>query len=513
MRKIQTLTLAALLILGLSGCEKWLEATSSSQISGEQLFSERAGFHEALSGVYMLMGSGSCYGRNYTWFVNELTAAPLVSQNGDLFSDLQNGRYTSVKAYPYFDGMWLDGYNVIANANKILLELENHRDVVTDQLEYSLIRGELLAIRAYVHFDIIRMYGLSSWDGENASKLAAPYVTLYDKEPTVQRSYSETAALLNADIDEAIELLAVDPVRGSVPEKFEESLNADGFWNKRTLHLNYYAARALKVRILMWQKQYDEAAALAREILDEALEREVVKWIDPVEQLNIVEVDTRDWVFSCEHLFSLEVADYYDIVKPYFFDVNNAHGNYLLLSEGVVSELYQRPYIFDDDGMKTLVGDIRGPAMMLNYSPLGYRIYKYYASSSSPYRNRQPMIRISELCMVCAEVAIRNNDMQTAADYINMLHAHRGVDDTITPTNTEISKQPMFFLWEELIREFVCEGRLYFWIKRCNIDTWREDGLSSGISTGSREIVPDYMGDLIYPYPTEETSYGHIQEK
>ena len=70
MRKIQTLTLAALLILGLSGCEKWLEATSSSQISGEQLFSERAGFHEALSGVYMLMGSGSCYGRNYTWFVN-----------------------------------------------------------------------------------------------------------------------------------------------------------------------------------------------------------------------------------------------------------------------------------------------------------------------------------------------------------------------------------------------------------------------------------------------------------
>ena len=509
MRKIKTSALLLALAITLTGCEKWLEATSSSQISGEQLFSERTGFHEALSGVYLLMGDFNCYGGCYTWYVNELTASPLVRQNGAVYSDLQNQRYNTTYTTPIFKSMWQSGYNVIANANKILLELENHRDVVTDDMEYSLLRGELLAIRAYVHFDIIKMFGLSSWSGENAGKLTVPYVTVYEKEPTVQRTYAETIDLLNADIDEAISLLAVDPVRGNVPEGFDEALNADGFWNNRTLHLNWYAVRALKARVLMWQEKYDEAAALAKEILDESLEKGVVSWTDPVEQLNIPDRDLRDMTFSSEHLFSLQVMDYYDIVQPYFFAGSNAHSNTIVLSQEVVSFLYQTTYIYEGDEYITLVGDIRGPALMLNLGPTGYVIYKYYSSSSSPFRNRQPMIRISELCMICAEVAIRKNDLNAAADYINMVHAHRGIEDLVRPDNSSLGRQAPIFLWEELVREFICEGQLYHFYKRCA--QWVRDVVHSW--EGLEELWPVNPRDLVYPYPTEETSYGHIQER
>ena len=115
MKRILKLFIIVLPLVCLQGCQKWLEATSSSQISGEQLFSDRAGFHEALSGVYMLMGSTSCYGRNYTWFVNELTASPLIPQNGNIYQQLQNQKYTNAVSFPYFESMWESGYNVIAS--------------------------------------------------------------------------------------------------------------------------------------------------------------------------------------------------------------------------------------------------------------------------------------------------------------------------------------------------------------------------------------------------------------
>ncbi len=506
MKRILKLFIIVLPLVCLQGCQKWLEATSSSQISGEQLFSDRAGFHEALSGVYMLMGSTSCYGRNYTWFVNELTASPLIPQNGNIYQQLQNQKYTNAVSFPYFESMWESGYNVIANVNKMLLELENHRDVITDDLEYSLIKGELLAIRAYLHFDLLKMFGLPSWDGENASKLAIPYVTVYQKEPSVQHSYTETVALLNADIDQALELLAVDPIRGSVPEGFDEALNADGFWSRRTFHLNWYAVRALKARVLMWQKKYDEAAALAREILDETLEKEVVHWIDPVEQLNTIKNDDRDYTFSCEHLFTLEISDYFDIVSEYFFKEAGNGSNNLLLSSEVVFNLFQSPYIYTDEGYTTLVGDIRGPAMMLTYGQSGYRINKYFSSSSGTYRNRQPMIRIAELCMICAEVAIRKGDLDTAADYFNMVNSHRGVEDKVTPKNSILGQSPHIFFWEEFVREFIAEGQIYYLRKRCG--RYLTDSASNVVV----ELFPFEL-DLLYPYPTEETSYGHIQEK
>lgn len=510
MKKILTIATAFMLAVSLTGCQKWLEATSSSQISGEKLFTSRAGFHEALSGVYLLMGSSSCYGMNYTWFVNELTAAPLAKQNGKVYNDLQNNRYNTIYTTPYIESMWSGGYNVIANVNKILVELENHRDIVSDQTEYSLIRGELLAIRAYLHFDLMCMFGLPSWDGENASKLTIPYVTVYDKEPAVQRSYSETAALLMADIDEAVELLSVDPIRGNVSQEFNESINADGFWDRRTFRLNWYAVRALKARVLLQQKEYSAAAKLSREILDEVLEKEVVHWVDPVELINAVDsdYDSRDWTLSCEHIFTLEIPDYFDNLKAYFFGAENVHSNSLVLSQAVVSELYQLLYIFTEDEWITSVGDIRGPALMLTYSSLGYRIYKYYSSGSSVYRNRQPMIRISELCFICAEAAIMDNDLESAAEYVNMVNAHRGMEDKLSPgNNPDLRDNPFYFLWKEYIKEFICEGRLFNYRKRID-----KRLLSGGIGGGEGTEELMYYRDLTYPYPVEETSYGHIQE-
>lgn len=503
-RKITiTLTiLAAACLLG-GGCSGWLEATSSSQISGAKLFSSREGFHEALSGVYVSMGDDACYGTCYTCYANDLVAGPFVSQYSKQYTDFQDRNYNTVITIPIINTMWKKGYNVIANVNKLLLELDRRRDVIQDETEYRLMRGELLAARAYLHFDLMRMFGLGSWDGDNAGKLAVPYVTTYGKEPTRQLSYAQTAELLNADVDEALSLLEIDPILGDVPENFDETINADGFWNNRNKHLNALAVRALKARILLWEKKYDEASALALDVIDLALEKGAVSWIDPVEQINKADNDQRDWTFSCEHLFSLEIMDMYTTVGRYYFYATSAHTNGILLSEDVVNALYHSPVIIGPDGnWLTMVSDIRGPAMQLRYGSQGYLIYKYYSTSSSVFRNRMPMIRISEMLMIAAECALRNNDTQGAMDAINELHSHRGVEDPVAPILFEYEAWEL--LWAEMNREFIGEGQLIYFAKR----------LRPGDITTSNaaELFPPRPEVLIYPYPSEETAYGHIQE-
>ena len=121
---------------------------------------------------------------------------------------IDTSNYTTSVAVPSLEQMWQGGYNIIANANKVLQELENGRSVVTDDYEYNLIKGELLGIRAYVHFDLLRMFGPSTWLGDNASKLVVPYVRSYSSAPEVQRTvftlryfeemkYSEMSQRLN----------------------------------------------------------------------------------------------------------------------------------------------------------------------------------------------------------------------------------------------------------------------------------------------------------------------------
>ena len=107
MKKITILLASAGLLLGLPSCDEWLTATSSTQISDTQLFSSRNGFQEALSGIYLCMAQPECYGRDYTWFVSDLTAFPYAAQHSNNYISLQNHNYTNAISFPVRN--WMPG--------------------------------------------------------------------------------------------------------------------------------------------------------------------------------------------------------------------------------------------------------------------------------------------------------------------------------------------------------------------------------------------------------------------
>ena len=501
--------LAALSLL--PSCEKWLEATSSSQVSDKMLFSSRTGFHEALNGIYLEMGKEDTYGRNYTWFVNELTSSPLsANTNNNLYKVLQQHSYSSSLANPYIESMWKGGYAVIANANKVLYELERHRDIIADEREYNLIRGELLAVRAYVHFDLMRMFGLESWTGNNAGKLTVPYVKSYSSTPTAQLTYEETARLLQEDIAEALSCLEDDPVVTGFSAAFNESLNADGYWTDRQKHFNYYAVLAFSARVAIWRGEYAQAANLATKVIDGAFSSGLVSWIDADAFLQETEYDYRDWTFSCEHLMSLEVTTLYDNLKAHFFPSGFSSG--IFFSSSVADQLF----MFSETG--DLSEDIRGPACLMRFSKDGYALYKFYGSTGylPAFRSRMPLIRLSEMYYILAEACLQAFDGDGAIKYLDVVRFHRGNTQSISSyfsdyqSAAEIRTALLWYVAREYLIEMVGEGQFFYLCKRFTSPD--QQTAIANVAFDMQDVIYPVSTKLTYPYPVAETTYGRKQE-
>ncbi|NBK25393.1 MAG: RagB/SusD family nutrient uptake outer membrane protein, partial [Spirochaetia bacterium] len=208
-------TIALSLSLLLASCNDWLDVTPPSQIREEQQFSTVEGFQQALIGCYIGMTNDTLYGRVLSWGTIELMAGqfnPLEQYSSNDYY-ISNFNYTSDNALKYINSIWTKAYNSISNANNILKYAETNKSVL-DNINYSIIKGEALAIRAYLHFDIMRLYGHGNLAQRRdlISRATIPYVTSLSKELTPQQPYGTTITNIIADLEEALQLLQIDPV-------------------------------------------------------------------------------------------------------------------------------------------------------------------------------------------------------------------------------------------------------------------------------------------------------------
>ena len=441
------------LLIGLSlnmACSDWLDATSETQVEADDLLSNEDGFKDAMIGVYINMGEEDGYGMNYTWYANELAAFPYATQLGDDYTIWQNHRYTTTLAYSYFEEMWGRSYNIIANVNKILSSLEENRSNLSE-LSYNLMKGEMLGVRAYVHFDLLRMFGLSHWNGENADKYTVPYVTDFSLEQTEQRTYAETATLLFDDINEALKCLADDPIIGSHDESYYADINLDGFWNDRTKRMNYYAVKALQARLYMWMKDYTEAEKAANAVISS----NAFPWA----QLSVVSLG-HDYAFATEQIFALNNINLSNLSDTYFA-INQ--GTSFSLSAEVREEYFDNTttdyrYLYQfQSGTESEYVNLR---YLMKYSNPQVNLGEEFEERDY-YSNKMPIIHLGEMYLIVAECRYRNGG--DALSVLNTLRTARSA--------SVLETMPADF-YSELIREYrrelLGEGQLFFVYKRLN---------------------------------------------
>ena len=126
---------------------------------------------------------------------------------------------------------------------------------------YAVVRGEALAMRAYIHFDLLRLF--APYDFSSEAKPAIPYVKEARPAIAPQLTPAKFVEYALEDVNAAIALLKEDPI---LTGKDITGMD-NGYLANRNFHLNYYAAVGLKARICLYAGNTKDAYDAANEVI------------------------------------------------------------------------------------------------------------------------------------------------------------------------------------------------------------------------------------------------------
>ena len=448
-----------------TACSDFLDVQPKTEIREDKMFENESGFKEALIGCYMLMGDGTLYGKNLT--------VCLLDAMGGLYEMETSNSYYRASLHDYdltegtFSNVWLMQYNLIANVNALLGMIEEKGEVVMHPTNYAIIKGEALGLRAFLHFDLLRMFGWGDLKRhpENLDRLTIPYVLRYHKSTTKQSTEREVLELIHADLNEAEKLLAYYDSYG--PESKDESYelpNADGFYKNRRNHLNYYAVRALQARVYMWEGNYQEALKCVDPLFTKD---NVISWVNADASINVEEKE-RDLSYTTEHIFNLDIANMYEPLKPYIETYTIQNGFSLSHNTSFFRITKANGELLYDISDGTGLSDYRYLRGLDKTDATAWLFLKFWESpeSTSAAKNKMPLIRKPEMFYYAAECYNELGNQKQAVNMINQVRVARGIlyekNLPETLTKEEIDKE----IEKEWKKEFISEGQMFFYYKR-----------------------------------------------
>lgn len=493
----KTLYLLLILPLVAASCNKWLDVKPKSEIKSDVMFETEQGFKDAITGCYITMSDATLYGGNLT-----LTFLDAVGQQYEMRSSsaslynaalFQYSNYTST-----INSIWSNMYNVIANINNIIENLEVRRDIL-HPTNYGVFKAEMHALRAFLYLDLVRMYtwGNIAHRPEVFSQPAIPYVKVYDKVITPQHTLEEVLGFIREDVDLAIDLFEVwDPISTSDrrPENYEVP-NSDKFYdnNVRMFRMNIRSAIATRMRLEMWQGDSEGALKDAERLITEL----PVAWINN-DVINHPDVINRDLTFSTEQLFGVETYKRFDnVVKRYFKltanDDLNINYDAMYISDTRCKQLFE---IEGDDAPGA--SDYRW-TRLFDRSSATYQIMKFWEYEKSVYTNRMPLIRKPEIYYTAAECLLDaggDDNKAKAVEYLNQVRYARGIPQTLNLSTTLTEQEVRTEIEKEWRKEFIGEGQIFYFYKRLGYTK-----IPNTAVAGSDKVY-------IFPLPETEVDFG-----
>ena len=432
-----------------TSCNDWLEVKPKTAEEADKLFSTLDGFKSALAGVYIGMSQTELYGREMTFGMvgvlgQEWGSGSDLGNQYSAYSYLLNYNYEQVVSKALIDAVWNKMYEGIANVNTLIQYSDLKREVLGDY--YGVVRGEALALRAYMHFDLLRLF--APYDFSAEAKVAIPYVL--EAKPAIAPQLTPTKFVEYAlkDVEAALELLKSDPILTG-----EDVSGVDnGYLANRNFHLNYYAVLGLKARICLYAKDVTAAYGAANEVILAQQQKGLFPWVKTAD-ITTTEANLRDRTFSSEHLFAFNTTKLEEYIKGYFREASLP-----LMERLMPGELYEA-----DDYRTALYETYSGFANVLTKFWQMDKAYVQGQGYVTPKRNRMPAIRIAEMYYIAAE-ALKESNIGEALEMLNTLRVHRGLMKLENLDKDQLQEE----LGREYYREFIGEGQVFFYHKRMN---------------------------------------------
>lgn len=465
--------LGVLLLATLStSCQDWLDVSPETEVKYDDLFSYKNGFKDQLTGVYTSLCTEDLYGAHLTFGMLDALGQQYVWQReAGIYYHLNRFEYKNSTSEGIISGIWNNMYNTIANVNILLKGLDEYPNVLTAK-ERNIFKGEALALRAFLHFDLLRMFGKSYVSGSAMKSI--PYVKEISKEVPPLKTVAEVCDLAINDLKEAATLLEEDPI------KTGESSTA--FLGTRSFHFNYYAVRALMARIYLYKNDKTNALANALEVIDS----KKYPWVAE-EKVTTSDRESRDGIFLPECIFMLNNTKLKSLTETYLKESdNNTTGNLLVMDNNVVNEIFEADKYGGTDWRYTYYF-----ASLASYYQGSTKLFQV----SSTYNNRQPLLRLSEMYLIAAECVTSKKD---ALVYLNTLRHNRGFDESNDLTEDEVTNDMLQgIIGKEYRKEFIGEGQWFFYCKRM------DEALLPNVT------VPFSKEFYVLPIPDAELEYGN----
>lgn len=462
-----------------ASCDSWLEVKPYDQIAEGELQKSEEGYQKMLNGIYIDLNSDALYGQTLSVeMIEVMGGAYTIGTDNSVW-----GNYKDLSSYQYnteywrnrLDQTWNKAYALILNCNKILETIDGNKNLFTDG-SYYIIKGEALALRAMLHFDMLRLFGPVY--SKDSDKKAIPYYTKQTNSPEPILTAQEVMEKITTDYEDALNYLANDPVKteGTMMSSTEDG--SSNFLRYRALRLNYYAVEALMARAYLYMGNKTEAFKYATDVIKTA-DQNIFPFVD--KNLVIGSPADPDRIFSSEVLFALTNTSRGTIHKN-FFDPSRLPNYVFRMDDSMMSNLVY-------GGAATTGGyqdDYRYRACWMATGSNRY-FYKYsdMVANGSIQNTMIPMVRLGEMFLIAAES--QSGDLKTGVQYVNALRRNRGVASltTLTPD----------LLKYEYIRELYGEGQLFFLYKRLNSD----------IITSATSSKNPKASDLIFVVPLPDT--------
>lgn len=462
-RKIYTLLLSIAGCLLTSSCSDWFDVSPSTDVPAEELFETESGFQSALAGIYIGMTNQKAYGDNLSF--------GMLDQMAQLYDMIPSGASERSAIYQYENetdqgyntkarlaDTWTQAYKMIANANNLLKWLDkNGERVIASPETRSMLRGEALAIRAYLHFDILRGWGPMNYKGDPtaAATPCMPYRTVADNSKQPLRTAEQVLDLILDDLKTAKQLMSYEA---------KKTLTSNDGQNRR-FRFNYHAINAVMARVYCYMGKAEEAITCAQDVIDHCgLELQSANSSDPI---LFNEVLCGLYLYEMEKNLSAFWSDGDKLTTQYFSKVSTFNT------------------LFNATSGST--NDIR------------YRTVKRYATeqvqSLKYIKNEKevvPLIRLPEMYYILCEMKALS-DSEAKLNEVRHKRGYPASEDEHFKTEADRIKA----LNREYRKEFYAEGQYYFFLKQhptAPVEHFNE------VTLGKAQYV--------FPLPDAEKEYG-----
>lgn len=503
--KIKNLLKNLLLITAISfttsSCADWLKVDMEDGIMEDKLYSENEGFFTVLNGIYSSMNQ--TYGSTLSMGVIDVMAQYYnVPANGThpykVYAnyDYQDNSFESTSS-----SLWQNTYKMIANINVLIDHCDAPQSALSSRY-YPIVKGEALALRAMLHFDLLRLYG-PIYSTETESSQAIPYLDIPNNKDIMPiLSAKEVCDKILQDLKDASDLLKDDPIRTvgvQADDTGEQPLNNQDnptFLRNRQYRLHYYAVQGLLARLYMWMGNKTEAYNCVSQLLNEITLNQTFPWVT---RAAATSTSAPDRVFSTEVMFGL-----YNTSRGNLFDAlfsQSLEGNALTFVGGLSgddSKLAQfygtnsssdyRRRMWEEVVTSTDSEGAEGGGVS---NSITYSLKYEQVSTDSYFKSMIPLMRISEMYLIVAECT---DDLQEVQAALHQIRWNRNLttDEEVTADNKDQ------LITDEFAREVIGEGQLFFYYKRHAM----EEFASGTDATSTYKML---LSNYVVPLPKSET--------